>query len=259
MATVAPAAKMARPAGIVARAAGRADAASSPLHLQIEHGVGSLGDVSQAIGTVQDASGAMIPGASVKLNLLPNGPTHETKTDGAGHFALPSLPAGRYLVSISSPGFQTITQQVEFAPRDTVTMASVLPVGSVAQTVAVSNADVMVPVESQSVSSLPMMSRNVRLSECDGPLPSKLPLTTCTTVADRMLALDSAGSLFVRRGNKKWKRVKSSWQGKVTANTTASCPASQPGTAATCTPMFEIKTDTGTTWISADGEHWKQQ
>src|ERR1700761_4132690 len=57
------------------------------------------------VGQVQDPSGAALPGATVKLTLVANGTSRETKTDAGGAFSAPVIPPGEYAITVVAPGF----------------------------------------------------------------------------------------------------------------------------------------------------------
>lgn len=66
-------------------------------------------------GTVVDASGAPVAGASVSVTSSQG--TVRTATSGAnGQFRMPALPIGAYQVDISQAGYATQSQQVSVAP-----------------------------------------------------------------------------------------------------------------------------------------------
>src|SRR5262245_62602201 len=58
-------------------------------------------------GGVQDASGAVIPGAQIKLINQEQGVTRETITNEAGIYLFSALPAATYTVTAELPGFKT--------------------------------------------------------------------------------------------------------------------------------------------------------
>lgn len=47
-------------------------------------------------GSIQDASGAIVPGASVVATHLATGITRDTVTNERGYYVLPALPIGKY-------------------------------------------------------------------------------------------------------------------------------------------------------------------
>ena len=73
-------------------------------------------------GTVTDVSGAIIPGATVVLRLLP-GQDLTRSTNSAGIFLFPSQPVGEYLVEVSAAGFskqKVLSVSVEIGQTTTV-------------------------------------------------------------------------------------------------------------------------------------------
>ena len=58
-------------------------------------------------GTVADSTGAVVPGASVKIMNNANGLTREQESTAAGDFSFPDLPPGIYKVTIAKAGFKT--------------------------------------------------------------------------------------------------------------------------------------------------------
>jgi hypothetical protein len=62
-------------------------------------------------GTVTDASGALIPGADVKLTEQNTGVSHAAKSGSDGVFIFTSMPVGTYSVTITSQGFKTYVQK----------------------------------------------------------------------------------------------------------------------------------------------------
>jgi len=61
------------------------------------------------VGTVKDASGAVVPGATVTLRNDNTGLVQESVTDGRGDYSVPSLPSGTYTVEVKLKGFSTVT------------------------------------------------------------------------------------------------------------------------------------------------------
>jgi len=58
-------------------------------------------------GTVKDQSGAVLPGAAVKVTNVENGTVRTSATGSGGEYRIVSLPAGVYEVDASLSGFQT--------------------------------------------------------------------------------------------------------------------------------------------------------
>jgi Carboxypeptidase regulatory-like domain len=64
------------------------------------------GATSSLSGTVVDASGGVIPGASVNLKNDATGVEFNTVTDDSGIFLLPAVPPGTYTLTTTLPGFK---------------------------------------------------------------------------------------------------------------------------------------------------------
>ena len=61
---------------------------------------------AQLTGTVQDATGGVIPDAQVTLADKATGATRIVATNGHGLFAFPATEPGTYTVKVSAKGFQ---------------------------------------------------------------------------------------------------------------------------------------------------------
>jgi len=90
------------------------------------------------LGTVTDTSGAVLPGATVKVKNTGTGLERTTQTTAEGNYTISELPIGAYSVTVSQAGFQTsVTNNV---PVDVSTERRVdisLKPGQVADTVEV--------------------------------------------------------------------------------------------------------------------------
>jgi hypothetical protein len=62
---------------------------------------------SAIVGQVTDATGAVVPGASITITNQENGLKRSAKTDDAGRFNFPQLKPGGYAVRVEAQGFQT--------------------------------------------------------------------------------------------------------------------------------------------------------
>ena len=61
----------------------------------------------QIAGTVRDESGAVIPGAEIKVTQTATGAVRSTLSGEDGRYVLPTLPLGPYMLEVSQPGFTT--------------------------------------------------------------------------------------------------------------------------------------------------------
>jgi uncharacterized protein YfaS (alpha-2-macroglobulin family) len=107
------------------------------LDLKIEHDRGPVNGLAEVTGTVVDVTGAVIPGATVTLHEFLAGKSRTAHTNAAGQFSLNALPAARYQVQISAPGFEVLSRDLAVQPRDRAVLSIALAVGFANQTVTV--------------------------------------------------------------------------------------------------------------------------
>ena len=62
------------------------------------------------VGTVKDATGGILPGATVTVTQTETKATREAVTDASGAYRFPNLQAGTYTVVVRMSGFQTFTR-----------------------------------------------------------------------------------------------------------------------------------------------------
>ncbi|MGC2298314.1 MAG: MG2 domain-containing protein, partial [Acidobacteriaceae bacterium] len=111
--------------------------------VQMEHDRGPMNGLAEITGTVNDASGAVIPQAVVTLQQIGQGAPRKTTTNAEGQFSVAALPVGKYDVRVTAPGFEIAFRQVELAPRDRAVLNAILAVGAATQTVAVTGANMV--------------------------------------------------------------------------------------------------------------------
>ena len=113
---------------------------------------GTTGTIS---GMVNDTTGAVVPGVSVKAMNVETGVTRETVTDAAGRYRIPQLALGLYTVQAQVGGFQT---EVRSGIRLTVGQEAVvnleLRVGAVTERVEVTGEAPLVQTKDSAVSYL---------------------------------------------------------------------------------------------------------
>lgn len=92
----------------------------------------------QIMGTVKDASGAVIAGAKVKVSSEKTGFTRETTTSETGDYVFPLLAVGVYSVSVEQQGFKVAKQSdITLLVNQVKVINLDLAVGEVSQTVEV--------------------------------------------------------------------------------------------------------------------------
>ena len=103
----------------------------SSIDARTEHDRGPFNGRAQVVGSVVDATGAVIPHANVAVRPLPNGQPHRTSADAEGRFTIDALTPGRYTVEISSVGFMSASREITVGIRDRAVLTATLQVGSV--------------------------------------------------------------------------------------------------------------------------------
>jgi len=99
-------------------------------------------DISAKItGTVTDASGAVISGATVTARDTSRGTVYPTQTNAAGVYYLSPLPIGDYALSATASGFSTVQHPAfSLVMNQTARVDIAMTVGQASQTVEVSSA-----------------------------------------------------------------------------------------------------------------------
>lgn len=125
----------------------------------------------QIVGTVKDASGAIMPNASLVLIDTGTGTTFETKSGPEGNFVFPNLQPGTYSLTATARGFQPVTLQeiVVQTARSTDVVVQVQVAGLSEQVkvegrvavVETSSATVANTVSNAEIAKLPLSGRNI--------------------------------------------------------------------------------------------------
>jgi len=123
-------------------------------------------------GKVQDPSGAVVPGCTVKLTSLETGGAMTTETNDTGLFVFPAVPVGSYTLEVSKPGFkvyllsgfrvtigQHVTQEVRLELGPATQSITVEAAGS-APLLEPSSNELGTLIEPVSVQQLPLNGRN---------------------------------------------------------------------------------------------------
>src|SRR5215470_9772819 len=89
------------------------------------------------VGTVQDASGAGVPSATITVtNTDRNAVVRTMASDGSGNYSAPLLPVGHYSIAVEAKGFKkSVRQNIELNVNDKLTINFPLEVGDVLQEV----------------------------------------------------------------------------------------------------------------------------
>jgi hypothetical protein len=121
-------------------------------------------------GTVVDAAGGAVPGATVVVKHTATGSGFDTVTNSSGAFSLPALDPGTYSVTVSLQGFKTtVVASVVLVTGSPGSITVALEVGSLSETVEVRGGTELIQTQSAAVAStinanqiqnLPLTSRN---------------------------------------------------------------------------------------------------
>ncbi len=127
-------------------------------------------DEGSITGTVQDPSGAVVPGAQVTLLNTDQGITLKAVTNGSGSYTFSPVRIGHYTVSATASGFSTTTQTNLYVNVSQVLQVNLqLKTGMATQTVTVSTAppelqtqesSVGQTISGRTVNNLPLNGRN---------------------------------------------------------------------------------------------------
>src|SRR5271170_766797 len=122
------------------------------------------------VGQVKDSSGAVLANANVKLTLVANGTTRETKTNDGGDFSAPVIPPGEYAITVSATGFADKTLNgITLLVDQTVNLTINMVVGAVGQSIEVEAVAPLVDsvtsslgqvVEEKQILNMPLNGRN---------------------------------------------------------------------------------------------------
>src|SRR5262245_45044616 len=104
-------------------------------------------------GTVSDASGAVIPGATVSAKNTQTGLVYTAGSSETGNYTLPQLPAGTYEVTVEIPGFKKFVRGgVTVTGAQIVRIDAGLEVGANTEAITVEAAAPMLKTESGDIS-----------------------------------------------------------------------------------------------------------
>ena len=125
-------------------------------------------------GTVTDASGGVLPAATVTIRNLDTGATRELTTNDIGFYSAPFLPIGRYTVTVKLSGFATVvrenidlglnqTRVADFQMK-TATVAETITVVGASPPINTTNAEIKSSLNAEQISDKPTLSPGSFLS-----------------------------------------------------------------------------------------------
>jgi hypothetical protein len=90
------------------------------------------------LGTVKDATGAVVPGATITLTNKGTTTQRTATSDGSGEFTLSNIDVGKYSVAITAPGFEKYSlPELSLTARESRRIDASLKLGQADQTVTV--------------------------------------------------------------------------------------------------------------------------
>jgi len=122
----------------------------------------------EVTGRVSDASGQVIPGATVTAKNVDTAFTRATTSNASGDYLLTLLPPGRYQITVGKTGFKKATRDVAVAVGTRQTVGFDLQVGAVTESVTVTaetplvettRSDLGGVVTSKDIANLPVLNR----------------------------------------------------------------------------------------------------
>jgi Carboxypeptidase regulatory-like domain/TonB-dependent Receptor Plug Domain len=104
------------------------------------------------VGNVTDASGGVLPGATVTITHVDTGISRTGESGADGTFLVPALPSGLYKVTVTLEGFKSFTQDgVTLEVGQNARVDARLELGTVTEQVAVTGDALLVNTQSSSV------------------------------------------------------------------------------------------------------------
>ena len=134
-------------------------------------GVSLEAQTATVVGTVSDASGAGVSGATITLKNSATGATRTATTGDAGVYGIPNVPVGSYDATFEKTGFTTLqVHRVTLTVAQNLTLDGSLTVGAISQQVEVSgatvpsidldNAQISNVVDQRRIVDLPLITRD---------------------------------------------------------------------------------------------------
>ncbi|MFZ0730840.1 MAG: carboxypeptidase-like regulatory domain-containing protein [Candidatus Sulfotelmatobacter sp.] len=132
--------------------------------------LGQSTSTGMIVGTVNDATGAIVQGVKITITDSATGDSRSTVTNDTGHYVFVNVAPGQYSLTASKQGFSNVKTTLQVQVGQTATTNLSLPVGGATVTVEVQaaatelqtmNATVGNTVSETSIDSLPSLNRDV--------------------------------------------------------------------------------------------------
>jgi hypothetical protein len=133
-------------------------------------GAAAQGITGSITGTITDATGAVIPGATVTVRETSTNATHSVTTSDVGSYTVPQLPPGHYTVNVSKESFTSFKQtDVVLSIDQTEQINAQLNPGAASQTVEVTAAPPAIQTDTSSIGAV-IDSQAIRNTPLNGRL-----------------------------------------------------------------------------------------
>ncbi|HEV2964795.1 MAG TPA: MG2 domain-containing protein [Candidatus Angelobacter sp.] len=96
---------------------GHPTSGASTIDVNIEHDYGPFNGRAEIVGTAVDQDGGALQGATIKVREISRRNTRIARADARGQFRMAALPAGDFLVEVSTDA-ETISQKLRLIARD---------------------------------------------------------------------------------------------------------------------------------------------
>ncbi len=148
-------------------------------------------------GTITDASGALIPDATVSVKPVGNEAVFTASTNHEGQFTVLNLVPGAYIVTAEQLGFNKVYQNVKLTAGQTTEVAVKLSLNAISQSVSVS-AQTMAVTEVPTAQTITSVDRQDTKDSADFTIQESLALvpgiTTITGNGPRDISISLRGS-----------------------------------------------------------------
>ncbi len=141
------------------------------LLLALPLAVGAQITTATIVGTISDSSGAILPGAQVTARNVDTGLNRTVSSGADGSYRLEFLPVGNYMLDVTAIGLKKTSREgIVLQVNDIVRVDVSLVVGAVSETVTITEAppavntstpDLGRTIESEEITNLPLVERNV--------------------------------------------------------------------------------------------------
>ena len=156
-------------------------------------------------GTLADTTGAMIPGVKVTVTNTATQITREGISDGQGRYQVTNLQPGPYMVTVSTPGFETFVQKnIKLEIGQEFVLPVKLMLGSTNEQITVTSEPPQVNTTQNTVSQV-VDETAIENLPLNGRDFSQLPLTTAGVTASRNISTSTTmgyGAKIVMAGSR---------------------------------------------------------